>query len=42
MSIKYSRSVTGTPADFSSWKKVTNMIAAPRQEFAAARPQSSH
>ena len=27
ISVKYSRSVTGTPADFSSWKKVTNMLA---------------
>ena len=24
-SVRYSRSVTGTPADFNSWKKVTNM-----------------
>src|SRR5262245_56404815 len=27
ISVRYSRSVTGTPADFSSWKKLTNMAA---------------
>jgi hypothetical protein len=27
MSVRYSRNVTGTPADFSSWKKETSIAA---------------
>jgi hypothetical protein len=38
--VRYSRSVTGTPADFSSWKKVTNIDDPCRGRFGMLRARS--
>jgi len=40
--VKYSRGVTGTPADLSSWKKVTNMKKRIRPSHIAVKPVTRH